>query len=46
MYTYGLSGVWIGIAKAGVESFKWWKAEPIALFSFGWPMLPISVLLR
>lgn len=43
---YGLGGVWIGISTAGVESFKWWKAVPIALLSFGWAMLLISVLLR
>lgn len=43
---YGLGGVWIGISTAGVESFKWWKAFPIALFSFGWPMLLMSVLAR
>ena len=43
---YGLGGVWIGIGAAGVESFKWWKATLIALFSFLWPMLLMSVLLR
>jgi hypothetical protein len=43
---YALGGVWIGISTAGVESFKWWKAIPIALFCFGWPMLLITVLLR
>lgn len=45
-FLYALGGVWIGIAAAGVESFKWWKAVPVALFSFGWPMLLISVLMR
>jgi hypothetical protein len=39
-------GVWIGIATAGAESFKWWKAALIALLSFGWPMLLMSALLR
>ncbi len=43
---YALGGVWIGICTAGMESFKWWKAVPIAMLSFGWPMLLISVLLR
>ncbi len=43
---YGLGGIWIGISAAGVESFKWWKAVPIALLSFAWPMLLISTLLR
>jgi hypothetical protein len=43
---YALGGVWIGIATAGVESFKWWKAALIALFSFAWPMLLMSALLR
>jgi hypothetical protein len=43
---YGLGGVWIGISAAGVEAFKWWKAAPIALFTFAWPMLLMSVLLR
>lgn len=39
-YTFlnGLGGAWIGISTAGVESFKWWEAIPIALFSFGWPL--------
>ncbi len=45
-FLYGLGGVWIGINTAGVESFKWWKAVPIALFTFGWPMLLMSVLVR
>jgi hypothetical protein len=45
-FLYALGGVWIGISTAGVEAFKWWKAVPIALFSFGWAMLLISVLLR
>jgi hypothetical protein len=43
---YALGGVWIGIATVGVESFKWWKAIPIAFFSFAWAMLLITVLLR
>lgn len=43
---YGLGGMWIGISAAGLESFQWWKAVPTALFSFGWPMLLMSVLLR
>ena len=43
---YGLGGVWIGISTVGVESFKWWKAAPIALFSFAWPMLLMSALVR
>jgi hypothetical protein len=43
---YGLGGVWIGISTAGVESFKWWKVVPITLFTFGWPMLLMSVLMR
>jgi hypothetical protein len=43
---YGLGGVWIGIAAAGLESFKWWRSVVIALFSFAWPMLLMSVLLR
>lgn len=43
---YGLGGVWIGISTAGVERFRWWKAAPTALFSFAWPMLLISTLLR
>lgn len=43
---YGLGGIWIGISVAGVESFKWWKALVIALFTFAWPMLLMSVLLR
>lgn len=43
---YGLGGVWIGISTAGVESFKGWKAIPIALLCFAWPMLLISALLR
>jgi hypothetical protein len=43
---YGLGGVWIGISTAGVESFKWWKAVLIAFFSFAWPMVLITVLLR
>jgi hypothetical protein len=43
---YAMGGVWIGLCTAGVESFKWWKAVLIALFSFGWAMLLISVLLR
>jgi len=43
---YALGGVWIGIATAGVEAFKWWKAAPIALFSFAWPMLLMMALLR
>ncbi len=43
---YGLGGVWIGISTAGVERFKWWKAVPVALLSFGWAMLLISALLR
>jgi hypothetical protein len=43
---YALGGVWIGICTAGVESFKWWKAVPIAILSFGWAMLLISILLR
>ncbi len=45
-FLYGLGGVWIGISTAGVESFKWWKAVPVALFTFGWPMLLMSVLVR
>lgn len=45
-FLYGLGGVWIGISTAGVESFRWWKAVPIALFTFGWPMLVMSVLVR
>ncbi len=45
-FLYGLSGLWIGISTVGVESFKWWKAVPIALLSFGWPMLLMSVLVR
>ncbi len=43
---YGLGGVWIGISTAGVEGFHWWKAAFIALFSFGWPMLLMTVLVR
>jgi hypothetical protein len=43
---YGLGGLWIGIGVAGVESFKWWKAIPVALFSLCWPMLLMSVLMR
>ncbi len=43
---YGLGGVWIGIGTVGVERFKWWKAVPVALLSFGWAMLLISALLR
>ena len=45
-FLYGLGGVWIGISTAGVEPFKWWKAVLVALFSFGWPMLLMSVLMR
>jgi hypothetical protein len=45
-FLYGLGGVWIGMSTAGAESFKWWKAVPITLFSFGWPMLLMSVLVR
>jgi len=45
-FLYGLGGVWIGISTAGVESFQWWKAVPVALFSFGWPMLLMNVLIR
>ncbi len=45
-FLYGLGGLWIGISTAGVESFKWWKAVPISLFTFGWPMLLMSVLVR
>ncbi len=45
-FLYGLGGVWIGISTAGVESFKWWKAIPVALLTFGWPMLLMSVLVR
>jgi hypothetical protein len=45
-FLYGLGGVWIGIGTAGVERFKWWKAVLIAAFSFGWPMLLMSVLIR
>ncbi len=43
---YGLGGIWIGINAAGLEPFKWWKAVPIALFSFAWPMLLMSSLMR
>ena len=45
-FLYGLGGVWIGISTAGVESFKGWKVVPITLFTFGWPMLLMSVLAR
>ncbi len=45
-FLYGLGGVWIGIGAAGIEGFPWWKAVPVALFSFGWPMLLMSVLMR
>lgn len=45
-FLYGLGGVWIGISTAGVEQFQSWKSIPIAIFSFGWPMLLMSVLLR
>ncbi len=45
-FLYGLGGVWIGICAAGVESFKWWKAIPAAMFAFAWPMLLMSVLVR
>ncbi len=45
-FLYGLGGVWIGISTAGVESFTWWKALPVALLTFGWPMLLMSVLVR
>jgi len=43
---YGLGGVWIGIGVAGVERFRWWKIILLALFSFGWPMLLMSTLMR
>ncbi len=43
---YGLGGVWIGIGAAGVERFQRWKALPIAMFSFAWPMLLMSLLAR
>jgi hypothetical protein len=45
-FLYGLGGLWIGISTAGVESFKWAKAVPITLFTFGWPMLLMTVLMR
>lgn len=45
-FLYGLGGVWIGISTAGVESFRWWKAVLVSLFTFGWPMLLMSVLVR
>jgi hypothetical protein len=38
--------VWIGIAAAGVEAFKWWKAVLIAFFCFAWPMVLMMVLLH
>lgn len=43
---YGLGGVWIGIGAAGIERFPWWKALPVALLSFAWPMLLVSALFR
>ncbi len=45
-FLYGLGGVWIGFNTAGVESFPWWKVVPIALLTFGWPMLLMSALVR
>jgi hypothetical protein len=43
---YGLGGVWVGVNASGVEAFPWWKALLIAVFTFAWPMLLMTLLLR